>query len=273
MIFEKMNKLKDIFRDTYLRYTTDETLMSASEKSAESTLFYPMDELPTITAKNKKGKIELSKEKTFESVINIRKTDSKSKIAVLNFASAVHPGGGVKRGCTAQEECLCRCSTLLPAIDQRHLRDIYYAPNIERNDRRNTDACIYSPDIIIFKTDDEYPVLMEEKDWCITDVITCAAPDLREISISMEEMYNLHVSRAKHILSVAADNDVDILILGAFGCGAFRNDPHIVAKAYRSVLSEHLNDFDLVKFAIFCENYETENYKAFKEEFYDLIQS
>lgn len=271
MIIEKMHKLKNVYRDTAMRYTSEGYLRNAAEKSAENTVFYPMDELPTTESKNKKGRVELSKEKTFEAVLNIRKTDRKSKIAVLNFASAVHPGGGVTKGCTAQEECLCRCSTLLPTIDQRWIKEKYYAPNIERNDRRNTDACIYSPDIIIFKTDDEYPEMMEEKDWCITDVITCAAPDLREIYLTDEELYNLHASRAKHILTVAADNDVDILILGAFGCGAFQNDPHVVARAYRNVLDEHIHDFDLVKFAIFCERYESINYKAFKEELNDIL--
>lgn len=64
---------------------------------------------------------------------------------------------------------------------------------------------------------------------------------------------------------MAARNDVDILVLGAFGCGAFRNDPKVVAKAYASVLKDCRYHFDLIEFAIFSRGFETENYNAFAE--------
>ena len=64
---------------------------------------------------------------------------------------------------------------------------------------------------------------------------------------------------------LAADNGVDILVLGAFGCGAFRNDPGVVAKAYANVLKDCRRYFDLIEFAIFCRDFETENYDAFAE--------
>ena len=64
---------------------------------------------------------------------------------------------------------------------------------------------------------------------------------------------------------LAADNGVDILVLGAFGCGAFRNDPGVLAKAYANVLKDCRRYFDLIEFAIFCRDFETENYDAFAE--------
>lgn len=64
-------------------------------------------------------------------------------------------------------------------------------------------------------------------------------------------------------MTVAAANQTDMLVLGAFGCGAFANDPHVVAKAMFDALKEFGGCFDLVEFAIYCRSYETENYDAF----------
>lgn len=66
----------------------------------------------------------VTKSKTFEAAMRLRKERPDAKIAVLNFASATNPGGGVKSGSSAQEESLCRCSTLYPTLNQRKLWDI-----------------------------------------------------------------------------------------------------------------------------------------------------
>ena len=65
------------------------------------------------------------------------------------------------------------------------------------------------------------------------------------VKISRDELYELHLSRAQHILNVAAGQGVDILILGAFGCGAFMNDPNTVARAYSDALKEYAQYFDV----------------------------
>lgn len=66
-------------------------------------------------------------------------------------------------------------------------------------------------------------------------------------------------------LDVAATNKVDILILGAFGCGAFANDPNAVAQAFRDAITLYKKRFDVIEFAIYCRDYETENYEAFNK--------
>ena len=117
---------------------------------------------------------------------------------------------------------------------------------------------------------------MKAEDFVTVDVISCAAPNLRNepanihdpetgeaVRIEPQKLYDLHLSRTKHILHIAAANGVDIIILGAFGCGAFCNDPNVVAKAYRDALKEYANKFYVVEFAIYCRDYETENYVAF----------
>lgn len=67
------------------------------------------------------------------------------------------------------------------------------------------------------------------------------------------------MKRAKHILHVAAANGVDCLVLGAFS-----NDPNVVAKAYAVAMEEYRRSFDVIEFAIYCREWEAENYNAFK---------
>ena len=64
-------------------------------------------------------------------------------------------------------------------------------------------------------------------------------------------------------MHIAAANKVDILVLGAFGCGAFANDPEVVAKAYHAALANYRARFDVIEFAIYCRASETANYNAF----------
>lgn len=114
------------------------------------------------------------------------------KIAVLNFASATKPGGGVINGSSAQEESLCRCSTLYPTLDRRFLWQSYYDVNRAAGDVLHTDACIYSPGIVICKTDENFPERMPQEDWVTVDVISCAAPNLRNTPANL---YNPETDR------------------------------------------------------------------------------
>lgn len=197
-------------------------------------------------------------------------------VAVLNFASATTPGGGVTKGSTAQEECICRCSTLYPALNQQMCWDEYYNVNRKAWDNRGSDTIIYTQDVLVFK-DKDYNLLDKGEEFYI-DVITCAAPNLREkphnsynngakpkqLVLSDDELYDIHVKRAKHIFNVANGKGVDYLVLGAFGCGAFKNNPEVVAKAYRDVIPEYINNFKVIDFAIIDGKY-TNNYEIFKK--------
>ena len=277
-MIDKREQLADEFRDTQLFYTENRLLRELAEKSIEKTVFYSEDDYPKLAKpKSKQGKIRVSKSKTFEAAVALHNKYPDKKIAVLNFASATNPGGVVKNGSSAQEESLCRCSTLYTALDQKRMWDAFYLVNRAQSNPLHTDACIYSPDITICKTDEAIPQRLPEDKFVSVDVITCAAPNLREkpsnlynpdsgkaVHISSDDLYKLHLKRAKHILHVAALHDVDILILGAFGCGAFQNDPNVVAKAYHDALIEYGSYFDLIEFAIYCREWETENYDAFK---------
>ena len=275
---DRRTRLIEIFDDTQKFYSTDPALITSVEKSKAGTKLYDVGMTISLPEERLKGgNITVTRSKTFEAAMRLSKQYPGKKIAVLNFASASNPGGGVTHGSSAQEESLCRCSTLYPTLTQGFLWDRYYLTNRALGDVLHTDACIYSPDIVICKTDSDYPERMEQKDWCSVDVITCAAPNLRNepanlynpengeaVCILPADLQRIHEQRGRQILAVAAENGADILVLGAFGCGAFMNDPKVVAKAYRNVLDEYRKHFVLVEFAIYCRNYETDNYDAFK---------
>ena len=206
---------------------------------------------------------------------NIINSTNEGFVGVLNFASSTNPGGGVTKGSTAQEECLCRCSNLYLTLYQEKCIREYYNVNKKYMSNLGSDAIIYSRNVYVFK-DKDYNML-PVKDRFYVDVLTCAAPNLREnprnqynsdaseekLTLTDEELYNIHVKRARNILNVAIKNEDDYLILGAFGCGAFRNNPEIVAKAYKDVLQDYMYCFKVIDFAIIDGKY-SNNYEIFK---------
>lgn len=276
-MYDRRERLIQVFEDTKAFIREEPTLAQKAAEARQATEFYTAEKYPQISAQpDKAGAIRVTKHKTFEAAMAVHKEHKDWRIAVLNFASATTPGGGVTKGSSAQEESLCRCSTLYPALTSNALWDAYYSVNRAARNPLYTDALIYTPGVTICKTDDQFPERLEQSDWTEVDVITCAAPNLRQrpgnmynhddseaVVISPDELLALHKSRARHILTVAASKGVDALILGAFGCGAFQNDPTVVAKAYKDVLEEMKGYFSLVEFAIYCRPRETANYDAF----------
>ena len=280
IMMDRRQKLVEIFEDTQRFYSQNPQLAKAVQVAKDTTKLYEADDYPMILSSERYDcQITVTKHKSFEAAMMIQADHPEWKIAVLNFASATNPGGGVKTGSSAQEESLCRCSTLYPTLTQSWLWQKYYTVNRAAQDNLHTDACIYSPGIVICKTDDDYPERMEEKDWVIVDVISCAAPNLRQRPwnlhnpefgrtrpVSPDELYSLHLKRAKHILHVAAVKGADALILGAFGCGAFCNEPAVVAKAYADAVADYKQYFNLIEFAVYCRPQETGNFDAFLRE-------
>ncbi len=267
------------FYDTLLFIKENKSLSDSVKESIKFTSFHDENDYPSFEMnKDKEGNIVVSKKRSFEAAIELKRRYPNKRIGVLNFASATTPGGGVAQGSSAQEESLCRISTLYPVLTTNELFNKYYKVNRKLGNNLHTDAVIYTPDIVICKTDERNPRRLKENEFVKVDVLSCAAPNLREkpsnifnldasisVNISDEELFTLHLKRAKHLLYIAKHHDIDILVLGAFGCGAFSNNPKVVAKAHKEALKEYRNSFDVIEFAIYCSPYETENYDVFKE--------
>ena len=131
----------------------------------------------------KEVKIIVSKKRSFEAASAYRG----KHVSVLNFASATKPGGEVTKGASAQEECLCRISTLYKCISASEITEAFhkkhrYALKTDEMDSLYNDDCIQACGVTIFKSDTKKPVLLPEKEWFDVDVISCAAPNLRCMS-------------------------------------------------------------------------------------------
>ena len=271
----------EIFEDTTRLCKTDATLIaSIKESSAGQKLILENDNQATNLqdAKNRfteNARIVVSKKRTFEAAGGYKG----QTVAVLNFASASNPGGGVVHGSSAQEECLCRCSTLYFNLNEQSNWEKFYLPHRRAANPLHNDDIIYTPDIVIFKSDTAYPKLLPKEDWQKVNVITCAAPNLREhpsnqysngdgfdpIRINDADLQALHEKRARRILDVAVANQNDVVILGAFGCGAFRNKPETVAAAYKSVIGEYDHAFKTIEFAVYCSPRDEANFTIFND--------
>ena len=177
---------------------------------------------------------------------------------------------------------MCRTSTLYPLLYRKTLRDTFYKLHNDRNSSKATDSLIYTEDVIICKTDEDLPKRMPQEDWVTVDVITIAAPDLRDKSnihaplvnggtyMNDAELFGYHVKRAIHMLTCAAAKGADILILGAFGCGAFQNNPEVVARAYKTALQEFPRVFEQIEFAVYCPPGSRRNYDVFTKILRDI---
>ncbi len=272
-------QLAEVFADTQKIYGDDEFLKQSIEKSIAGTAYYDAETYPPLPAKKFDAtKISVIKSRTFEAAFKLREENPSARIAVHNFASATNPGGGVVKGSRAQEEALCRCSTLYAVLKTDENWRRYYKFHRDRRDSVYTDACIFTPEITVFKSDTDLPEILPRESWLTVDVMTCAAPNLRErpnniynpgkafpAQLSTTELLAVHERRARHMLTVLASHGVEIFVTGAFGCGAFKNNPSVVATAYKNILPDFDGAFREIVFAIFCTPRDTHNFDAFRK--------
>ena len=266
-----------IFRDTEKKCKSVDKLSTAIKHSTETQKLILKDEVYLVTELEKyegEAKLVVSRKRSYEAASAYKG----SRVCVHNFASASNPGGGVVRGSTAQEECLCRCSTLFFSLDTKEMWDGFYAPHRAERDPLHNDDCIYTPDVVVFKTDTASPVMMPENEWYSVNVITCAAPNLREkpsnmmnfgdghkaANISDKDLLALHEKRLARILDVAVTEGNEVVILGAFGCGAFENKPEIVAQAAKNVITKYMHAFITIEFAVYCSPRDDSNFRVFE---------
>ena len=188
---------------------------------------------------------------------------AKGKTALLNFSSYKNPGGGFLKGSHAQEEALCHESFLYNVL--KNFQSNFYDVNkMNVNKGLYTNKALYSPNV----------VFIHNQQALKCDVITCAAPNLSAYYFHMSKSHqdiDYHLihstlkSRVQFIIDIAKENHVDTLILGAYGCGVFKQNPADVAK----VFSEEIGYFQKVIFAV-PGKLNAENYNEFKKVFGDI---
>lgn len=278
-MIDRRTKNAEIFHDTERRYTTDQALVQSVQKSTEAQVFVAENVTVDVPApsKSENAKVVVSGKRSLEAAESYAKQGK--KVCVLNFASATNPGGGVVNGSSAQEECICRCTTLYPCLNTDAMWDAFYKPHRKAANPLYNNDCIYTPDVCVFKSDINFPELLSKEDWWSVNILTCAAPNLRErpsnymnphagntaAKITPKELEKLLTARICRIFEIAAANENEVLILGAFDCGAFRNPPENVAKVFNTVMQNYLCYFDTIEYAVFHTERDIANYEAFKK--------
>ena len=179
-------------------------------------------------------------------------SDQGLSVLGLNMACPRNPGGGVKRGCFSQEENCFRRSNYFIALPK--ISKFYPIPD---------NGCIYTKTITVIK-DQKYQLL--EKPFNVS-MIACAAlryPPMRSNGEYVKENdKRLMKHKIEQIFQVALLNGHDCLVLGAFGCGAFGNNPVVVAELFNEVIKQYYGCFKNITFAVL--SYKDDNYNIFKQ--------
>lgn len=228
------------------------------DHAVSNTVYYPHDYVfdTPVSDGSVIGTVEVTGETTASAGRRLSRTGN---VAVLNFASAKHPGGGWLSGAQAQEEDLTRCSALYPCLLSRPK---YYEDNVQHGHYFYTDGIIYSPEVPFFRSDDTKELLAEPFG---LSVITCPAPNLSVNLGSRDGVEAVLEQRIRKILNVASHHGHETLVLGAFGCGVFGNDPAMVASIFKKELSKY--SFRRVCFAIYDTRPGQPAFKEFENTF------
>ncbi len=210
-------------------------------------------------------KFEVTDETTLEAAKRICKEDENVNPFVLNFASAKNPGGGFLGGAQAQEESLARSSSLYPCLSANFEM---YQHNRNGSSCLYSDWMIYSPKVPVFRNDDGS---LTAKPYLVSFI---TSPAVNAGVVKQKETDKVHLiepvnkERARKFLWIANQNQHKTLILGAWGCGVFQNEPPMIARIFDELLKgEFANCFERVIMAIYDRTPTQKVYKAFVEQF------
>lgn len=181
--------------------------------------------------------------------------------AVLNFASATHPGGGFLSGARAQEEYLARSSGLYACIRDNPM----YAFHRSRSDPLYTNYAVYSPEVPVFRSDDGS---LLDKPYTVGIITSPAVNAGRMVSQRKREIGPAMWLRILKVLFLGVHHGHEAIVLGAWGCGAFGNDGDEIAALFREALEQNFKGaYRQVVFAILDWSREQRFIRPFQEAF------
>jgi uncharacterized protein (TIGR02452 family) len=170
----------------------------------------------------------------------------------LNLANPKNPGGGVEQGSGAQEESIFRRSNYYLALIPK--KSSFYpiqGPEV-----------IYTPWVQVFRTG-ERDGYQFRKPFHLA-IIACAAINLSSKEKEPADYEKRTRNKIVVLLRTALEKEHDSIVLGAMGCGAFKNNPNKVAGYYREILNseEFKGRFKKVGFAILYDEKLLENFRG-----------
>lgn len=229
------------------------TAQEATEAGTELWTPEALEELQTqVFSKIEGTKITISTDTTLDTVRRLAAEFPGKRIACLNFASAKNAGGGFLNGSQAQEESIARATGLYPS---QLLAEDYYKYHRKLGTCLYSDHMIYSPQVPIIKHEDGSP--MDEAMLCsiISSPAVNAGVVRRQEKSRADQIIPVMQTRIDKLLSLFAEKGEEILVLGAWGCGVFQNEPDEIAKLFYEALHNRFQDvFEQVEFAVYSSN-------------------
>ena len=225
------------------------------KRSVKETKLYTPQDFESLVCerserKNVNTEFVVTNETTLDAAHRLVVEQGKLNVLCLNFASAKNPGGGFLSGSQAQEESLARSSALYGTL-QAALT--YYDLNRKCGTALYTDHMILSPRVPVFRDDSGRLLAEPYPCWILTAPAVNAGAvrknELRNVSLIRETM----ARRVKMVLAVAVKAESEHLVLGAWGCGVFKNDPKNIAHLFANELTKSgtfANCFETVVFAV-----------------------
>lgn len=255
-------------------YIVEDKLVDVREmhdKSINESYLVRPDKLKELVNKSKNNKdvnnckVEVLNVSTVKAIFQAINS-GKENVGVLNFASAKNPGGGFLNGATAQEESLARVSGLYAT---QLMNQDYYIINRKTDSMMYTDYMIYSKDVVFIKDDN----LKLIKNPITVDIVTSPAVNYGQVILNGEDTdtaKKVMKNRMRKILALFASEENKHIILGAYGCGVFKNDPILIAQYFNELLYEenYVAYFESITFAIYDNTENKECITPFEKEFY-----
>ena len=255
-------------RGTYETRGRTVDIMKQHRASVDNSLLFTPEQAETLAATYAKGepsgKLPVMKTMDCSTVDAILRLagDGVADPGVLNFASAKNPGGGFLNGAMAQEESLAASSCLYKTLAAH---ETYYRMNRACSTMIYTDHAIFSPDVVFFR-DGRFGLLKEPVE---ASVLTLPAVNMGQVILKGEDRALAEQSmkrRMKLALAIFASRGCRNLILGAYGCGVFRNDPVKVAGWWKELLEQYFpGDFDTIVYAVLDRSATQACYRAFRD--------
>jgi len=249
------NTLRDVAKDTlkvvregvYISPATNKFIKMKNEfhRAIEHSIVVPENSFfPKRSKTFPNPRLEITGEWTLQAAQRLDLSMRSKRIALLNFASAKKPGGGFLNGSQAQEETIARSSGLYPCLTKFN-KEYYELHKKQGPKLLYTHTMIYSPDVPVFRDDRTTKFLDEPYQ---VDIITAAAPNAcKGKTPNHDEIFKNRIDR---VFGLAYSKDVEVLVLGAWGCGVFKNKYVNVAKMFAETLQRYHGAFSHITFAL-----------------------
>lgn len=246
------------------------SIVAEQAEAVSGTTLHTPDDLDDIlahvlaTEAQGRASIEVVEETTLEAIFRLSEGDTQASVMALNFASARNPGGGFLKGSQAQEESLARASGLYPCL---LTQPRYYQHHRTTRSGFYSDHMIHSPRVPVIRDDEgslvESPALVSFITSPAVNAGTVRQRDKRKARLIPGVM----AQRTARMLALAAHHGHDTLVLGAWGCGVFRNEPETIAEVFREALvgsMSFISRFERVIFAVPCFSKKDKNHSIFE---------